>query len=148
MNEIHPHKAYLAQRFNVRMVSASKEELLILEKYGCWLQALQNGSIKPETLMQKKFVEFCKQKNRQPSDKWQSAWNQYLIDLERRNASYRAEMKRREKPLLQRKYRIPNGYGGSYQGGIFVLIGSCLAILAIPLYFLAYIALWIVKYFN
>ena len=55
----------------------SDEEILFLEKYGHWLQALANGILEPITELQKEFILVAK-KEKAPFSFEEQAWNKYI----------------------------------------------------------------------
>lgn len=55
------------------------DELEILRKYGCWMEALERELIEPETKEQRDFVNFC-HSDREPTSTFERVWNK-LKDL-------------------------------------------------------------------
>lgn len=74
------HKKYLSQQFDVKIQEGFDEEAKrILEKYGCWLDALYTGKIESFTDAQKQFIKVCNGWQ-EPRTKFEKIWLKYILE--------------------------------------------------------------------
>lgn len=108
-NEINrqKHKESLKKRliFPSGMVSFTNEEIAVLEKYGGWLEDLENGKIKPFTIDQIHFLNVVAKKL-PPKTTFERAWLKYREAQEKQKKIITSQKVKPEEPDLINKKNI------------------------------------------
>lgn len=104
------HKQFLKQSFRVEAFVQtdpqwSTNDVRLLEKYGAWMEALDQAEIEPQTSAQRRFVAVCRGE-RDPETHYEVIWHRYTVarDEERDAERLESEAQRISDEELLREY--------------------------------------------
>jgi uncharacterized protein YifE (UPF0438 family) len=101
------HRPYFDRgNFDLEVINEdifSGEEVLLLRRFGCWMEALAKGVIQPETDAQQAFVQVCRGE-REPETTYESLWQK----LKGRREFEREQLVRRDEIAENHRRAIAN----------------------------------------